>query len=452
MRSVDPATGQLIREYPPHDDREVERRLGLATDAFPLWRDTPVSDRSTVLSAIAARLRSQRQSLADLITAEMGKPISQALAEVDKCATTCEHYAEHAARYLATESVPTEAAHSLIRCDPLGLVLAIMPWNFPLWQVVRAAAPALMAGNGVVLKHASNVSGCALAIDSLFADSGAPTGIFTTLLIDAERAQALIADPRIAAVTLTGSDAAGAAVAARAGQALKKCVLELGGSDPFIVLADADLDAAAQHAAEARLINNGQSCICAKRFIVETGVADRFEATFTQHMKETRVGDPRETGTQLGPLARGDLRDELNDQVRRTLANGARVTTGGHSLDRRGFFYAPTVITGVEPGMPAFDEETFGPVAAVTRVRDADHAVTLANASRYGLGASLWTRDLDRAEQLAQRLETGSVFVNAIVRSDPRLPFGGVKRSGYGRELGQAGIREFVNLKTVWVA
>ncbi len=426
--------------------------MDLTAKAFPLWRDTPVSDRSTVLSAIAARLRSERQSLADLMTAEMGKPIAQAFSEVDKCATTCEHYAEHGARYLAPEPVQTEASRSLVRCDPLGVILAIMPWNFPLWQVFRAAAPALMAGNVVVLKHASNVSGCALAIEALFTGAGAPPGIFATLLIDAGRAQALIADLRIAAVTITGSEAAGKSVAARAGQALKKCVLELGGSDPFIVLADADLDAAARHAAEARLINNGQSCIAAKRFIVESGIADRFEAAFTQHMKDTRVGDPREPGTQLGPLARADLRDDLHDQVHRTLAAGAHLATGGHALDRRGFFYAPTVITSVEPGMAAFDEETFGPVAAVTRARDADHAIALANGSRYGLGASLWTGDLDRAGRLAERLEVGSVFVNGIVRSDPRLPFGGIKHSGHGRELGQAGIREFVNLKTVWIA
>ncbi len=451
MRSVDPNTGAPIHDYPDHDDAAVGRALDAAGAAHRDWRDATFADRAAVLRAAAGALRDQRERLAALMTAEMGKPIVQSDSEVEKCAGACEYFAEHAERYLAIEFIPTDASRSYVRHDPLGVLLAIMPWNFPFWQVFRAAAPALMAGNGMVLKHASNVPGCALAIEDVFRRAGAPAGLFTTLLIDAERAEALIDDPRIAAVTLTGSEGAGRAIARRAGAALKPCVLELGGSDAFLVLEGADVDAVAQHAVQARLINNGQSCIAAKRFIVVAGAAEAFEHMFAARMAAANVGNPADRTVELGPLARADLRDQLHDIVTRSVAAGARLVTGGQPLARPGYFYAPTVLAGVEPGMAAFDEETFGPVAAVTRARDAGHAVELANHSRYGLGASIWTNDAPRAEALAAHIEAGSVFVNGIVKSDPRLPFGGVKASGYGRELSAAGIREFVNLKTVWV-
>ena len=381
----------------------------------------------------------------------MGKPIAEAEAEVEKCAWTCEFFAEHAERMLAPETVATDASRSGTRYDPLGPVLAIMPWNFPFWQVFRFAAPALMAGNVLVLKHASNVPGCALAIERVFERAGFPEGAFTTLLVPAAVAETIVDHAVIQAVTLTGSEAAGVSLAARAGRALKKTVLELGGSDPFIVLADADPAEAAAQATAARIVNNGQSCIAAKRFIVEEPLAERFETLFAQAMARQRVGDPLDRATQLGPLARADLVDEIDRQVRQSLEMGARLVTGGTRLPRPGFFYAPTVLARVEPGMAVFDEETFGPVAAVVRARDGGHAIELANRSRYGLGASIWTADANRGEALAAEIEAGLVFVNGPVKSDPRLPFGGIKRSGYGRELATAGIREFVNLKTVWV-
>jgi len=451
MHSVNPATGSLLTDYPELDEATVERRLAAAVTVFRAWSVAPFEERARVLRGAAQVLRRDRDRLAALMIAEMGKPIAQAESEVEKCAWVCEHFAEHAARYLAPQVIATDATISYVRFDPLGVLLAIMPWNFPLWQAFRAAAPALMAGNVVVLKHASNVPGSALAIEQAFHDAGAPDGVFSTLLISAKRAEALVEHPAIAAVTLTGSEAAGISIARRAGGVLKKCVLELGGSDAFVVLANSDPDQVAAEATAARLINNGQSCIAAKRFIVEAPVAEAFERAFAERMAAVRIGDPTDRATQLGPLARQDLMDVLHDQVARTAALGARVLTGGKRLERPGFFYAPTVLARVEPGMPAFDEETFGPVAAVTRARDADHAVELANRSVYGLGASVWSRDRARAEALAPRIEAGSVFVNGMVKSDPRLPFGGVKHSGYGRELSALGIREFVNQKTVWV-
>jgi succinate-semialdehyde dehydrogenase/glutarate-semialdehyde dehydrogenase len=451
MRSLNPATGETIRECPDHLPAEVDLRLAVAYDAFAEWRRRPMADRGHILRDAATMMKSNRDRFARLMTEEMGKPIGQAEAEVDKCAWVCEHFAEHAATYLAPEAIVTDAAKSYVRYDPLGVLLAVMPWNFPFWQVFRAAAPALMAGNVVVLKHASNVPGAALVIEEIFRDAGAPIGVFTTLLVPGKQAEDLVDDARIACVTLTGSEAAGMALAARAGRAIKKSVMELGGSDAFIVLDDADPEQAAHEAAAARIINNGQSCIAAKRFIVAAPIADRFAAAFTQRMAVLRVGDPMDRATELGPLARADLRDDLHVLVERTVRAGGTLATGGHPLPGRGFFYAPTVITDVEPGMAAFDEETFGPVAAVIRARDDAHAVELANRSRYGLGASVWSRDPRRAEVLAGALEAGSVFVNGIVKSDPRLPFGGVKRSGFGRELAAAGIREFVNVKTVWV-
>ncbi len=452
MDAIDPTTGEAVACYEEHGPGEVERRLVAAAEAFGGWRRTSLATRSEKVGRAAGLLRERRAELAQLMTREMGKPIGAAEAEVDKCAWVCEFYAENAEEFLAPEPIETDAGESFVRFDPLGAVLAVMPWNFPFWQVFRFAAPALMAGNVGLLKHASNVPGCALAIEELFRQAGCPDGVFVTLLVPSRIVPRLIADPRVAAVTLTGSEAAGEAVAAEAGRQLKKTVLELGGSDPFIVLADADLGRAVAAAATARTINSGQSCIAAKRFIVEAPVAERFAAELAARMAALAVGDPSDPGTEVGPLARADLVEELHDQVERSVRKGAVLLTGGHRLERPGFFYAPTVLDRVEPGMAAFEEETFGPVAAVVRARDREHAVELANLSAYGLGASIWTGDPAAGRELAAEIESGSVFVNEIVKSDPRLPFGGVKRSGYGRELARYGIREFVNVKTVWVA
>jgi succinate-semialdehyde dehydrogenase/glutarate-semialdehyde dehydrogenase len=451
MKAVNPATGELIREYPEHDEDEVAERLAQAGRAFASWRRFDFEERARLLTSVGDLLRENQADFARMMTEEMGKPIAAAESEVDKCAWVCDFYAEHAARFLATETVATDASKSLVRYEPLGAVLAIMPWNFPFWQFFRFAAPALMAGNVAVLKHASNVPGSALAIEAAFREAGFPEGVMTTLLVSSERSKRLIGDPVIRAVTLTGSDRAGMEVAAEAGRQLKKTVLELGGSDPFIVLDDADPVEVGRQAARARTINSGQSCIAAKRFIVEEEVADRFEEEFIRAMEGLKSGDPMDRNTELGPMARQDLLDSLDDQVRRTVDAGAQLRTGGHRLDGNGWFYAPTVLTGVEPGMAAFDEETFGPVAAVIRARDTAHAIELANRSSFGLGASVWTSDANRGEHLASEIEAGNVFVNGVVKSDPRLPFGGVKNSGYGRELSEVGIREFVNIKTVWI-
>ena len=451
MKAINPTTGETLREYPEHTSAEVTRRLESAARAFADWRRTSFGDRAAPLRAVAAILRQRQAELARLMTLEMGKPIAQSESEVEKCAWACEYFAENAERDLTAQSVTSDAARSFVRYDPLGPILAVMPWNFPLWQVIRAAAPALMAGNVLVLKHASNVPGCADELERVFADAGFPPGVFQQVRIPGAAAEALVDHPAIAAVTLTGSDAAGMALGARAGRALKKTVLELGGSDPFLVLADADPMQAATQAAAARVINNGQSCIAAKRFIVERPLAERFEGLLGQRMARLELGDPLDRATELGPLARPDLVDALERQVQESIQAGARLVTGGARPQRVGFFYAPTVLADVHPGMPAFDEETFGPLAAVIVAQDAPDAVRLANQSGFGLGASVWTSDEARGEALAREIEAGSVFVNGIVKSDPRLPFGGVKRSGYGRELGLWGIREFVNIKTVWI-
>ena len=401
---------------------------------------------------VARLLRTDVAQHALNMTLEMGKPIVQAEAEVEKCALCCDYYADHAESFLAAQPRATDASKSYVRFDPLGPVLAVMPWNFPYWQVFRFAAPALMAGNAAVLKHASNVPRCALAIEKVFAGAGFPEGLFATALIESGSVARLISDPRIAAVTLTGSEPAGIAVAGQAGRDLKKTVLELGGSDPFVVLADADLAAAAKAAADARLVNSGQSCIAAKRFIAVEAVADRFLDLFVDEVRTRRMGDPLARETQVGPQARMDLRDDLHRQVEESVKRGAKRLLGGEIPRGKGAFYPPTVLAGVDKGMPAFDEETFGPVAAVVRAKDEGDAVRLANDSSFGLGASLWTQDRPRAERLAVRIEAGAVFVNGIVKSDPRMPFGGIKRSGYGRELSEYGIREFVNIKSVWIA
>jgi succinate-semialdehyde dehydrogenase/glutarate-semialdehyde dehydrogenase len=453
---INPATEELLEEIPDHAPAEVEARLHAAGEAFARWRRTDMAERGRLMRAAAAALRAGAAGLSGLMTREMGKPIAAAEAEVEKCAVACEHFAEHAARYLAPLPVASDADRSYVRFDPLGAVFAIMPWNFPFWQVFRFAAPALMAGNVGVLKHAANVPGCALAIERVFRDAGFPAGVFTTLLVDNDAAGRVIRHPVIKAVTLTGSERAGTAVASAAGAALKKTVLELGGSDPFVVVppngpdAPHFLRATADEAAKARCINAGQSCIAAKRFIV-VGAAGAFAQHLADAMRRVVVGDPTDRRTQVGPLARADLLDTLHDQVSRSIEAGARLLTGGERLARRGFFYAPTVLADVRPGMSAFDDETFGPVAAVVSAKDAAEAVALANRSRYGLGASIWTTDVDLAERLAGEIESGCVFVNGAVKSDPRLPFGGIKNSGYGRELSDFGIREFVNIKSVWV-
>jgi succinate-semialdehyde dehydrogenase/glutarate-semialdehyde dehydrogenase len=449
--SINPAINREFARYEGHTAAEVDKALDAAVAAQAVWRRRSVEARVVALQRLAAALRADQARLARLITDEMGKPLAEAVAEVEKCAWTCAFYAEAAPAWLADQAIASSAAYSAVVHDPLGVVLAVMPWNYPLWQVVRFAAPALAAGNGFVLKHAANVPGCALAIAELFARIGLPEGLVQVVMIEPEAVASLIADPRIAAVTLTGSTEVGAIVAAQAGRALKKQVLELGGSDPFIVLADADLEAAAEAAVKARFVNNGQSCVNAKRFIVEHAIADRFVALFSQAVAQLKVGDPLDPEVRVGPMARANLRDHLHDQVTRTLAAGARLMLGGAPSDGEGFFYPPTVLDHVTPDMAAFREETFGPVAAIIRAPDAEATIALANDTEFGLAATIWTRDLARAQSLAREIDAGAVFINGAVASDPRLPFGGIKRSGYGRELGELGLREFVNSKTVWV-
>lgn len=449
--SINPFTGAEIERFTAHSSIEVDSALDAAARAQREWRRVPVEQRVGLLRGFAKQLRASKADYARTITLEMGKPIIEAEAEIEKCAVTCDYYAEHAPAFLADEVIPSNAAESAVVFDPLGVVLAIMPWNYPFWQFFRFAAPAIAAGNGAILKHANNVPRCALQIEEVVRKAGAPDGLVRTLLIDARDVAALIADDRIAAVTLTGSTEVGTIVAAQAGKALKKQVLELGGSDPFIVLADADIEAAATVAVKARYINVGQSCVNAKRFLVEASIADRFNEAFLAGVRALKVGDPLERDTNIGPMARANLRDTLHDQVERSIRQGARLLLGGKSVDGPGFTYPPTVLDHVDPNMAAFCEETFGPVASIIRVKDASEAITLANTTEFGLGAALWTRDLPRARKLAREIDAGAVFINGMVASDARLPFGGIKRSGYGRELGVYGIREFTNVKTLWI-
>ena len=452
FEAINPATGERIGQYDEHSAAEAAEIVARSDRAFRDWRGTPFAARADRMHAAAHELRTRADHYARTITLEMGKPVTQSLAEVEKCAWVCEWYADNAETLLAEERLESDASDSHVRFDPIGPVLAVMPWNFPFWQVFRFAAPALMAGNTALLKHASNVPGCALMIEEVFRRAGFPEDTFRTLMLPSSAVAAVIDHPAVAAVTLTGSESAGSHVAAAAGRRIKKSVLELGGSDPFIVLGDADLQVAARTGALARMINTGQSCIAAKRFIVTEDAVELFLSAFVAAVANMRTGDPLDPSTEIGALAREDLLLDLDSQVRASLAMGAELLTGGRRLDGPGAFYLPTVLGGVRKGMPVFDQETFGPVAAVITVSDEDEAVAVANDSEFGLGASLWTRDRERAARLIPRIEAGAVFVNGLVKSDPRLPFGGVKRSGYGRELSRYGIREFVNIKTVWIA
>ena len=451
IQTINPTTGEVLETFEPYNQRQINEALDQAHQAFLQWRATSFAERAKHLHSVASYLRDHKTELARLAVLEMGKSITEAEAEVEKCAWNCDFFAEHAERFLADEKIATNATESYVAFRPLGVVLAIMPWNFPYWQVFRFAAPALMAGNTTVLKHASNVSRVALEIERVFHEAGVPRGVLRTVLVPGSETSRLIEDPRIAAVTLTGSEAAGVEVAATSGQVLKKTVLELGGSDAFIVLEDADLDEAAQVAVTARFQNNGQSCIAAKRFIVVESVAEAFEQRFAANTARLKVGDPLEYDTRVGPVARGDLREALDRQVQQSIRQGAKVLIGGKAREGQGYFYEPTILTNVTPEMSVFAEETFGPVAAVIHARDSEHAIELANDSKFGLGSNLWTRNLEQARKLAARIEAGGVFINGMTASDPRLPFGGVKNSGYGRELSSFGIQEFVNIQTVWI-
>src|ERR1700731_1320576 len=452
IASTNPATGETLKTFSPDSDGVIEEKLRKAAAAAKQWRRTMFAERAQRMSRAAVLLEQRKDALARLMTLEMGKLRKAGVAEVEKCATGCRYYVENAERHLAPEPVQTDARRSEKRFQPLGPVLAIMPWNFPFWQVFRFAAPALMAGNVGLLKHASNVPQCALKIEEIFREAGFSEGAFQTLLIGSQQVDAILNDPRVVAATLTGSEQAGIQVGMAAAKRIKKVVLELGGSDPFIVMPSADLDVAVATAVEARVINNGQSCIAAKRFIVHESIAADFEKKFVTRMKNLRIGDPFDEKTELGPLATADGVKDLDAEVQKTIKAGAKLLTGGHPLKQPGNFYAPTVLTDIPKESPAYREEFFGPVASLFRVKDIDEAIRLANDSRFGLGASAWTADDRERERFINELESGMVFINKMVASDTRIPFGGVKQSGHGRELGVHGIREFVNAKTVWIA
>lgn len=450
--SINPATGKKIATYKIDSAKKIEKVMTAADAAYKEWRTLSFAKRAVVLKRIAATIRKNQQRLAELATAEMGKPIEQSMAEVEKCAMNMEYYAKNGAKYLADELVETEASKSYVSYQPIGVVLAIMPWNFPYWQVFRAMGPILMAGNAMVLKHASNVSGCAKAIEDILKEAGAPEGLFHTLIIPGAQVEPLIKHPAVAAVTLTGSTEAGKKVAAVAGAHIKKQVLELGGSDAYIVLKDADIDYAVEICVRGRLYNSGQSCVCAKRFVVDAKVKEEFEQKMMEQMLASTFGDPMDKSNRIGPLARVDLRDELHRQVTISIKKGAKLLCGGYIPKEPGAFYPPTVLTNVKKGMPAYDEELFGPVAAIIEAKDEAHAIELANDSIYGLGGGIFSKNVKKAEKIAAtQIQAGNCFVNSFVHSDPRLPFGGVKQSGYGRELSHFGIREFTNVKTVFV-
>ncbi|HYV63823.1 MAG TPA: NAD-dependent succinate-semialdehyde dehydrogenase [Bryobacteraceae bacterium] len=449
--SVNPATGELLRSFESLSDSAIEAKIQTAANTFPGFRKLPFSDRARMMSKAADILEADKEALGALMTAEMGKTLSSAIAEAAKCATACRYYAENAGRFLADEVVETSASRSYIRYQPLGVILCVMPWNFPFWQVFRFVAPGLMAGNVGLLKHASNVPQCALKIEEILLRAGFPEGAFQTLLIGAKQVESVLTDRRIAAATLTGSEEAGVHVGVTAAKNIKKVVLELGGSDPFIVMPSANLDDAISTAVKARIVNNGQSCIAAKRFIVAEQIADEFERRFVQAMEALKIGDPMQPETELGPLASAEAVTTLHEDVEKTVLAGGRVLTGGERIDRAGCFYAPTVLTNIPKDSPAYREELFGPVASVFRVKNIDEAIQVANDTRFGLGASAWTNDPAERERFANEIEAGMVFINQMVASDPRIPFGGVKASGHGRELGVHGIREFMNAKTVWI-
>jgi succinate-semialdehyde dehydrogenase / glutarate-semialdehyde dehydrogenase len=451
IATTNPATGEVVKSFEPLTGAQIEQKLQLAASAFRSHRQTTFADRATKMMRAAEILEKEKDECAHLMTLEMGKPLKAGVGEALKSATGCRYYAENAEKFMADEIVEAGAKRSFIRYRPIGPILAIMPWNFPFWQVFRFAAPALMAGNVGLLKHASNVPQCALKIEDILHRAGFAEGVFQTLLIGSGPVDGILNDPRVVAATLTGSEQAGVQVGISAAKRIKKVVLELGGSDPFIVMPSANLDAAVATAVDARIQNNGQSCIAAKRFIVAEKIADEFERKFVQRMQELRIGDPFDPNTQLGPLVNADAVTTLDADVKKTVAAGARVLTGGHPLDRRGYYYAPTVLVDIPKDSPAYKEEFFGPVASIFRVKDVDHAIQIANDTRFGLGASAWTNDPAETERFINELDAGMVFLNKMVASDPRLPFGGVKASGHGRELALQGIREFVNAKTVWI-
>lgn len=452
LRSINPANLEILETYPQMQPAEVNNIINLTNIAFEEWRKTSFEFRSELMTKAANLLRENKEKYSRLMTLEMGKPIAQSRAEVDKCAWVCDYYAENAEKFLSDDLIQTDASKSFITFQPLGIVLAVMPWNFPLWQVFRFAAPGLMAGNAGILKHASNVSGCALAIEEVFREAGFPENLFRTILVPSSQMEDVIRNEKIKAVTLTGSVSAGKSVAKTAGSVLKKTVMELGGSDPYVILEDADLEMAADTCVNARLINAGQSCIAAKRFIVVENVYDEFEKLFVEKMKSKRMGDPFDESNHIGPQASVPLRIELHQQVEKSIGLGATLLLGGKIPDMKGAWYPPTILSNVKKGMPAYDEELFGPVAALIKSKDETEAIQIANDSVFGLGAAVFTRDIKRGECLAkEKLQAGCCFVNAFVKSDPRLPFGGIKDSGYGRELSSFGIKEFVNIKTVYI-
>jgi len=452
IATINPTTGEKLKEFSPFDDAEIEKRLRRAEDAFRKYRRTTFTERSELLHAVTELLFQEKEKFAEIVTLEMGKLFRDSVAEIEKCARGCRFYAENGERFLEDEAAQTDAAESYVQYQPLGPVLAIMPWNFPFWQVFRFAAPALFAGNVGLLKHASNVPQCALAIEEIFCRAGFDDGVFQTLLVEPEQVEKLIVDARVKAVTLTGSDKAGSVVASTAAREIKKSVLELGGSDAFIVMPSADFERALSTAVKARTINTGQSCIAAKRFMIADQIYDEFLDQFVARMRALKIGEPIDETTDIGPLATEHILQAVHDQVQKTIAAGAKLLTGGNRIHGTGFFYEPTVLVDVPKESPAYREEVFGPVASVFRVRNADDAIQFANDTTFGLGSSAWTNDREEQKRFASELETGMVFINAMVASDPRLPFGGVKRSGFGRELGAAGIREFTNTKTIWIS
>jgi len=450
LTSINPSTGKVIATIDEWNKERIDRQIDRSMKAFLLWMEMDYSERSVFLKKTAQVLRNNKKRYASLITQEMGKPIVQAELEVEKCAWVCEYYAENGMKMLMEEHVKTDASSSYIRFSPLGIILAVMPWNFPFWQVFRCAAPALMAGNVILLKHSSNVPQCAIAIEEVFKEAGTPDNVFSSALVGSQGVERIIQSPCVAAVTFTGSTVAGKIVAEKAGRYLKKTVLELGGNDPFIVLGDVDVEDVVKHAVEARMINNGQSCIAAKRFVVEDNIFEEFQKKFSEQIKQLTVGDPMDRKTDIGPLAREDILRQLEYQVQKSVAQGATVVARKNHMKKKGYYYPPILMSNIKKGMPVYDEETFGPVAPLIKANDEKEIIDIANDTSYGLGASIWTNDDEKAEALSKQIQAGMVFINEIVKSDPRLPFGGIKESGYGRELSQYGIKEFVNIQTVW--